>query len=994
MGTPSQGIVLVVGDGVAPSIAPNLAEISKQARSAEGALSSLKNSLASIGGTGVSNLRQLLRDVATGTNQLNTATAKIGIVSGNTANQIGKLSTSYNTLNFAIQATIATLSQYQGSVASARTASQAFTVSTNTATGGLRNVAGGAHGVVSPVIAASSAIRGLEGNFGSSVRAGERFLLTTLKLGPILQAAFPLFGALAFAGILSILAEHIGNVVAAYKALSVQAIQTELDVINAGDKIVKSQKEGFFSAANFARFLHGDNQGAPKSIDVVNISTKLRDLARERAELTAQARDNEAGLQGLAQQKQRVKDLSLELDLVQRQRNEVDKLRQSLSNQASETRKFQVQHFDRESRITTTTTEEVGVLDPSQRKVVEAQLRDAKSAVADLDSEIKILGFDIDAAGKKEPLKAALEQTKEARAQLKAFNIELAAVKDKPGVVSHQDLLSTLESQLKRALPQNKSEIETRIGVEKEAIDRQTQSLDLLAQKYKDQIEQLGLYSDARKIKADQDKIDIAATKLGISLGNDKIKQAKEDVKTAVEGARLQTELNKLYTEVNGPLQTYTAGKAALNKLESDGAISHAKSVQALNILTLEYKRATQPLFDYTQGLQNQTDLLGKYGTALTLAAQLQQVTNDLRNKGINLSSEENNQLTSFLAKLNQQQQIQQQINTIFDANIGQMEKLVTAYAAVSAARQKGIIGQEQERVELTKIKVQLSDLAIELHKATGKDVLTSVFGNYIKDFQGFTKQTSALYKGLFQSIADGAADSFGRAIAFGEDLGAALADVARNALSQLISGFVKLGIQMLITKVIGTTLGATAVSQTIAQALATATAWAPAAALASLATLGANAVPAEAALTATTGLAELLASLSAFSSGGSVSGPGTSTSDSILAKLSNGEFVLQASAVNRIGLSNLEALNRGASVQGLSSSSTNAGVKIFIQHDGSTNVNVQRLSEGEIRVIASQEANRAVEDRAPGVIAGHIANPNSPVSKSLGRNTIATRRR
>lgn len=46
------------------------------------------------------------------------------------------------------------------------------------------------------------------------------------------------------------------------------------------------------------------------------------------------------------------------------------------------------------------------------------------------------------------------------------------------------------------------------------------------------------------------------------------------------------------------------------------------------------------------------------------------------------------------------------------------------------------------------------------------------------------------------------------------------------------------------------------------------------------------------------------------FASGGYVSGPGTGTSDSILARLSNGEFVVRAAAVQRYGVSFLQALN------------------------------------------------------------------------------------
>lgn len=48
-----------------------------------------------------------------------------------------------------------------------------------------------------------------------------------------------------------------------------------------------------------------------------------------------------------------------------------------------------------------------------------------------------------------------------------------------------------------------------------------------------------------------------------------------------------------------------------------------------------------------------------------------------------------------------------------------------------------------------------------------------------------------------------------------------------------------------------------------------------------------------------------------AFATGGYVSGPGSSTSDSIMAQLSNGEYVIQANAVDRYGIDFMNSLNQ-----------------------------------------------------------------------------------
>jgi TP901 family phage tail tape measure protein len=69
-----------------------------------------------------------------------------------------------------------------------------------------------------------------------------------------------------------------------------------------------------------------------------------------------------------------------------------------------------------------------------------------------------------------------------------------------------------------------------------------------------------------------------------------------------------------------------------------------------------------------------------------------------------------------------------------------------------------------------------------------------------------------------------------------------------------------------------------------------------------------ANTAAARAALSAIDGRAR-----AGFASGGYVSGPGTSTSDSIHALLSDGEYVLRASAVDKIGVPELDRLNRYA---------------------------------------------------------------------------------
>ena len=71
----------------------------------------------------------------------------------------------------------------------------------------------GAHGV-SSMQATSASLRVLEGGFTNNLRAAERFTASVLGLGPMLQAAFPVIGAIAFTGLIIRLGEELKKVYA------------------------------------------------------------------------------------------------------------------------------------------------------------------------------------------------------------------------------------------------------------------------------------------------------------------------------------------------------------------------------------------------------------------------------------------------------------------------------------------------------------------------------------------------------------------------------------------------------------------------------------------------------------------------------------------------------------------------------------------------------------------------------------------------------------
>ncbi len=102
-----------------------------------------------------------------------------------------------------------------------------------------------------------------------------------------------------------------------------------------------------------------------------------------------------------------------------------------------------------------------------------------------------------------------------------------------------------------------------------------------------------------------------------------------------------------------------------------------------------------------------------------------------------------------------------------------------------------------------------------------------------------------------------------------------AMRSLGNTILNSVINSIVQVGVEALKNHILGQTLGAASVATSVGLAATTASAWAPAAAMASLASFGANAGPAAAGISSTVGLASGLALAGARYNGGPVSAGG-----------------------------------------------------------------------------------------------------------------------
>ncbi|WP_404943643.1 phage tail length tape measure family protein [Pseudomonas sp. NY8938] len=264
------------------------------------------------------------------------------------------------------------------------------------------------------------------------------------------------------------------------------------------------------------------------------------------------------------------------------------------------------------------------------------------------------------------------------------------------------------------------------------------------------------------------------------------------------------------------------------------------------------------------------------------------------------------------------------------------------------------------------------------LNPINGWTAAVQNFGNQARDIAG---QTEYIFSSAFNNISTDITD----AIMDGQLSFSSLGDIAGDVVRDILAGFVKMGVQMALNAALNATLGAAAASQSMILAGTTATAWAPAAAMASLATLGANSVPAAAALTSTTALASSLAVIPGFATGGYVSGAGTGTSDSIMARLSDGEFVVNAAATKR-NRALLEAINSNERV----SVAGGGGSVISMQKSGSPQAPTAAQTNLVVNLVQDRsragEVEQSRDDNGDQMATVYVADiwGNGPMSQAL----------
>lgn len=308
------------------------------------------------------------------------------------------------------------------------------------------------------------------------------------------------------------------------------------------------------------------------------------------------------------------------------------------------------------------------------------------------------------------------------------------------------------------------------------------------------------------------------------------------------------------------------------------------------------------------------------------------------------------------------------------------LEAYAVRMSALTDAHRSGVISTRELSVETAKLTQQFDPQNLTFGQA-----LNIQFDEAVSGAKNMEASLGEIYGNTFSTLSSSIGQATADMLLFGTSGEDAARQVATAVAGQLISSLVELGVQYALNAALGETIAAASLAATSASAAATASAWATPAALASLATLGTNAAPASAAVTGTVtaaqGVALSTSAIPAFAEGGLAYGPGTGTSDSFTAKLSNGEFVMPARETSR-NLGTLQSMRAGNDV----TSQNTPNIKIVNQTTGKIdNASAEWVSRDELQVILSEEV--------PNIVAGEFNNEYSQTNRAYQSQYTAQRK-
>lgn len=172
------------------------------------------------------------------------------------------------------------------------------------------------------------------------------------------------------------------------------------------------------------------------------------------------------------------------------------------------------------------------------------------------------------------------------------------------------------------------------------------------------ELNRLFMLKPEREIQEQFDKIELDLMQKKIKLTNSEAESIKGKLRALQDAKIVQQQFDRIYEESVGPQRDYNASITAANKLLEMGAISRQDYNREIVKSTDALKEATDPFYRYNLEMKQEADILKTLPQFREAEQRVQQLSNDLRAKGTEITD-------TVLKQLREEQNLRTQLNAI-----------------------------------------------------------------------------------------------------------------------------------------------------------------------------------------------------------------------------------------------------------------------------------------------------------------------------------------
>lgn len=297
------------------------------------------------------------------------------------------------------------------------------------------------------------------------------------------------------------------------------------------------------------------------------------------------------------------------------------------------------------------------------------------------------------------------------------------------------------------------------------------------------------------------------------------------------------------------------------NARKQEGATNKKEKTEA-------EKLATKAASEEKRGIEQNIEVYTKLGAEL---AAVGQNARDVAMQQAELS------LNKF-ATPEQVAQVREMAGALYDLNQAQANKALLGQVDPAAGAQQGLEKQLKDLDTLKQAKMLSDQEYLTFKEQAETEYNARMLEIETQRFAAQSAGNQALIDGL-DALGQAGTQAFAGLLSGTMSLQDALGNIANTVLNAVIGSFVQAGVewvkQQIVMASVGQATAAAATAASVGQAAIVSAAWAPAAAFTSLASFGANSVPAAAALSTTTALASGLSIAGGRALGGPVQADG-----------------------------------------------------------------------------------------------------------------------